>query len=250
MAPIAEPDVRFGAVENIGGRGLGMAQIRARVFPATSCSQPGESERCNVRGGRSRPAPMVMASPIPQSRGALLRRDPLEVRPRVAPLFQPEVSFMTATPESFNGMDAHPTRYRTISSSGCPAAARGRRGRSSASSPTWSTSRWATSSGRSPSTGKFGREIEQYTSQGLMVPDDLTVRIFERHLKILEMQELAPARAAHPDPGRAAPQLRAGRAARRHHRRRPDLPPQDQRHEARRWNGSRPAPCARTGSTT
>jgi adenylate kinase len=43
---------------------------------------------------------------------------------------------------------------------------------------------------RIPRNGRFGREIEQYTSQGLMVPDDLTVRIFERHLKILEMQEL------------------------------------------------------------
>jgi adenylate kinase len=41
-----------------------------------------------------------------------------------------------------------------------------------------------------PRTGKFGREIEHYTSQGMMVPDDLTVRIFERHLNILEMQEL------------------------------------------------------------
>jgi adenylate kinase len=41
-----------------------------------------------------------------------------------------------------------------------------------------------------PRTGKFGCEIEHYTSQGLMVPDDLTVRIFERHLNILEMQEL------------------------------------------------------------
>jgi adenylate kinase len=41
-----------------------------------------------------------------------------------------------------------------------------------------------------PRNGRFGREIEQYTSQGLMVPDDLTVRIFERHLNILEMQEL------------------------------------------------------------
>jgi adenylate kinase len=40
-----------------------------------------------------------------------------------------------------------------------------------------------------PRQGKIGREIEQYTSQGLMVPDDLTVRIFERHLMILEMQE-------------------------------------------------------------
>jgi adenylate kinase len=41
-----------------------------------------------------------------------------------------------------------------------------------------------------PRTGKFGREIERYTSQGLMVPDDLTVRIFERHLMILDLQEL------------------------------------------------------------
>jgi adenylate kinase len=43
---------------------------------------------------------------------------------------------------------------------------------------------------RIPRHGKFGREIEQYTSQGLMVPDDLTVRIFQRHLMIMEMQEL------------------------------------------------------------
>lgn len=41
-----------------------------------------------------------------------------------------------------------------------------------------------------PRHGKFGREIEQYTTQGLMVPDDLTVRIFQRHLMIMEMQEL------------------------------------------------------------
>src|SRR6516162_9573068 len=41
-----------------------------------------------------------------------------------------------------------------------------------------------------PRTGKFGREIEQYTARGAMVPDDLTVRIFERHLNILEMQEI------------------------------------------------------------
>ena len=65
-----------------------------------------------------------------------------------------------------------------------------------------------------PRTGKFGREIEKYTSQGLMVPDDLTVRIFERHLMILEMQELVVARAAYPDSRRAAPQLCPGGAAR------------------------------------
>jgi len=43
---------------------------------------------------------------------------------------------------------------------------------------------------RIPRTGKFGREIESYTSQGRMVPDDLTVRIFERHLAVLELQEV------------------------------------------------------------
>ena len=68
--------------------------------------------------------------------------------------------------------------------------ARGPKGPCSASFPAWSTSRWATYSARFRRTGKFGREIEHYTSQGLMVPDDLTVRIFERHLNILEMQEL------------------------------------------------------------
>ena len=41
-----------------------------------------------------------------------------------------------------------------------------------------------------PRSGKFGQEIEQFTSRGQLVPDDLTVRIFERHLNLLEMQEL------------------------------------------------------------
>ncbi|ODT98459.1 MAG: adenylate kinase [Planctomycetes bacterium SCN 63-9] len=40
-----------------------------------------------------------------------------------------------------------------------------------------------------PRYGRFGQEIEKFTSQGFMVPDDLTVRIFERHIQILEMQE-------------------------------------------------------------
>ncbi len=99
-------------------------------------------------------------------------------------------------------------------SSGCQAAARGRRGPCSASFPPWCTSRWVISSARYRGPGKFGREIEKYTSQGLMVPDDLTVRIFERHLMILEMQELRVARATYPDPRRTAPQLCPGGAAR------------------------------------
>jgi adenylate kinase len=41
-----------------------------------------------------------------------------------------------------------------------------------------------------PKYGKFGQEIARFTSQGALVPDDLTVRIWERHVQILEMQEL------------------------------------------------------------
>ena len=41
-----------------------------------------------------------------------------------------------------------------------------------------------------PKYGRFGQEIAQYTSQGMLVPDDLTVRIWSHHIKILDMQEL------------------------------------------------------------
>src|SRR5438876_1945696 len=41
-----------------------------------------------------------------------------------------------------------------------------------------------------PRYGRFGQEIAQYTSQGALVPDDLTVRIWENHIKVLELQEL------------------------------------------------------------
>ena len=40
-----------------------------------------------------------------------------------------------------------------------------------------------------PKYGSLGKEIVEYTSQGKLVPDDLTVRIWERHVKILELQE-------------------------------------------------------------
>ncbi len=40
-----------------------------------------------------------------------------------------------------------------------------------------------------PKYGSLGKEIVEFTSQGKLVPDDLTVRIWERHVKILELQE-------------------------------------------------------------
>jgi adenylate kinase len=40
-----------------------------------------------------------------------------------------------------------------------------------------------------PKYGSLGKEIVDFMSEGKLVPDDLTVRIWERHVKILELQE-------------------------------------------------------------
>lgn len=41
-----------------------------------------------------------------------------------------------------------------------------------------------------PKWGELGRKVLHYTSQGRLVPDDVTVEIYRRHVKILELQEL------------------------------------------------------------
>ncbi len=38
--------------------------------------------------------------------------------------------------------------------------------------------------------GELGKEVLAYTSQGRLVPDELTVRIWKRHIAVLELQEL------------------------------------------------------------
>lgn len=38
--------------------------------------------------------------------------------------------------------------------------------------------------------GKLGQEVLQYSSRGVLVPDDLTVRIWQRHVQILELQDI------------------------------------------------------------
>ena len=43
---------------------------------------------------------------------------------------------------------------------------------------------------RLPKHGELGREVIRYTAHGALVPDDLTVRIWERYIKVLELQEL------------------------------------------------------------
>ena len=81
-------------------------------------------------------------------------------------------------------------RYRSILLFGMPGSGKGTQGAVLGQLPSFVHISMGDVFRRIPRNGKFGREIEQYTSQGLMVPDDLTVRIFERHLNILEMQEL------------------------------------------------------------
>jgi adenylate kinase len=81
-------------------------------------------------------------------------------------------------------------RYRSIILFGMPGSGKGTQGAVLGQLPSLVHISMGDVFRRIPRTGKFGSEIEHYTSQGLMVPDDLTVRIFERHLNILEMQEL------------------------------------------------------------
>ena len=81
-------------------------------------------------------------------------------------------------------------RYRSIILFGMPGSGKGTQGAVLGQLPDWIHISMGDVFRKIPRNGKFGREIEQYTSQGGLVPDDLTVRIFERHLNILEMQEL------------------------------------------------------------
>ena len=81
-------------------------------------------------------------------------------------------------------------RYRSIILFGMPGSGKGTQGAVLGQLPDLVHFSMGDLFRKVPRTGKFGREIERYTSRGLMVPDDLTERIFERQLNILEMQEL------------------------------------------------------------
>jgi adenylate kinase len=82
-------------------------------------------------------------------------------------------------------------KYRSILLFGMPGSGKGTQGAALGQLPDLIHISMGEVFRKMPRQGKLGREIEQYTAQGLMVPDDLTVRIFERHLNNLEIQELA-----------------------------------------------------------
>ncbi len=81
------------------------------------------------------------------------------------------------------------SKYRTILLFGMPGSGKGTQGMVLGQLPDLVHVSMGDVFRKIPRSGMFGREIAAYTSQGQMVPDDLTVRIWERHIHILEMQE-------------------------------------------------------------
>jgi len=82
------------------------------------------------------------------------------------------------------------SKYRTILLFGMPGSGKGTQGAVLGQLPDLVHVSIGDVFRKIPKYGTFGREILRYTSQGAMVPDDLTVRIWERHTQVLEMQEL------------------------------------------------------------
>jgi len=97
---------------------------------------------------------------------------------------------MSANPGKPEPMDDYSTRYRTHVLFGMPGSGKGTQGAVLGQLPDLVHISMGDIFRKIPKYGRIGREIEQYTSQGRMVPDDLTIRIFKRHLHIQEMQEL------------------------------------------------------------
>jgi adenylate kinase len=81
-------------------------------------------------------------------------------------------------------------KYRTILLFGMPGSGKGTQGAVLGQLPDLVHVSMGDVFRKIPKYGHFGQEIARYTSIGALVPDDLTVRIWERHIQILEMQEL------------------------------------------------------------
>ena len=82
------------------------------------------------------------------------------------------------------------SRYRTILLFGMPGSGKGTQGTVLGQLPDMVHVSCGDIFRKLPKWGMLGKEIAQYTSEGRLVPDDLTVRIWKRHVQILELQEL------------------------------------------------------------
>lgn len=81
-------------------------------------------------------------------------------------------------------------KYRTILLFGMPGSGKGTQGAVLGQLPDLLHVSCGDLFRRLPKHGELGREVVYCTSRGLLVPDDLTVRIWERYIKTLELQEL------------------------------------------------------------
>jgi adenylate kinase len=82
------------------------------------------------------------------------------------------------------------TKYRTILLFGMPGSGKGTQGAVLGQLPSLVHVSMGDVFRKIPPHGRFGQEISRYTSQGLLVPDELTVEIWKTHIKILELQEV------------------------------------------------------------
>ncbi len=80
-------------------------------------------------------------------------------------------------------------KYRTILLFGMPGSGKGTQGAVLGQLPDLVHISCGDIFRKLPKYGTLGKEVVDFTSQGALVPDDLTVRIWERHIKILELQE-------------------------------------------------------------
>lgn len=82
------------------------------------------------------------------------------------------------------------SKYRTILLFGMPGSGKGTQGTVLGQLPDFVHVSCGDIFRKLPKWGVLGKEIARYTSEGRLVPDDLTVRIWRRHVQILELQEL------------------------------------------------------------
>ncbi len=81
-------------------------------------------------------------------------------------------------------------KYRTILLFGMPGSGKGTQGAVLGQLPDLVHVSMGDVFRKIPKYGHYGQQIARFTSTGALVPDDLTVKIWERHVQILEMQEL------------------------------------------------------------
>ncbi len=86
--------------------------------------------------------------------------------------------------------DTQPNRYRSILLFGMPGSGKGTQGSVLGQLPGFVHISSGELFRKLPLWGELGGEVVRYTSQGLLVPDELTTRIYLRHIRILELQEL------------------------------------------------------------